>query len=166
MNWRRSPEGTFWVKLLPSPSSYSLLHICIESLHSHDWTTKCSCCRRDDVNAQAEKDKEDRTMNSDMHRWNSFLNKLVIPGLVFIYFSLFKQTLPYVQQYNVKNIHLVSSPGIGTHDLLMQVSSIATRSRLPPSLRFLFSKITFIILTKETNWNQRCSELKTLRLHN
>ena len=34
------------------------------------------------------------------------------PGLFFVYFCLFKQTLQFLQQINVKNVQPVSSAGI------------------------------------------------------
>ena len=47
-----------------------------------------------------------------------FLKKRVIPSLFFIYFRLLKQTLQFLQQINVKNVHPVYGAGIRTHDLL------------------------------------------------
>ena len=43
--------------------------------------------------------------------------KCVFPGLFFVYFRLFRQTLQYLQQINVKNFHPVYSAGFRTHDL-------------------------------------------------
>ena len=48
---------------------------------------------------------------------NSFLNEWAIPGLFFVYFRLFKQTLQFSQQINVKNVHPVYGAGIQTHNL-------------------------------------------------
>ena len=45
------------------------------------------------------------------------LLKWANPGLFFIYFRLFKHTLQFLQQINVKNVHLVYGAGIQTHDL-------------------------------------------------
>ena len=44
--------------------------------------------------------------------------KLAIPGLFFIYFCPFKQTLQFAQQLKVKNFHPVSIAGIWTLELL------------------------------------------------
>ena len=41
------------------------------------------------------------------------------PGLFSVYFRLFKQTLKFLQQINVKNVHEVSSTGIQTHNLMI-----------------------------------------------
>ena len=43
-----------------------------------------------------------------------FLIKWAIPGLFFIYFCLFKQTLQFLQQIYVKNVHPVYGAGIRT----------------------------------------------------
>ena len=40
-----------------------------------------------------------------------------IPGLIFFYFRLFKQTLLLLKEINVKNVHPVYGAGIQTHDL-------------------------------------------------
>ena len=45
--------------------------------------------------------------------------KIGHPGLFFMYFHLFKQTLQFLQQINVKNVHPVSGTGIRTHNLLI-----------------------------------------------
>ena len=47
----------------------------------------------------------------------SFLKKWAIPGLSFIYFRLFKQTLQSLQQIKVTNVHPVYGAGIRTHIL-------------------------------------------------
>ena len=47
----------------------------------------------------------------------SFFKKWAILGLFFVYFRLFKQTLQFLQQINVKNVHPVYGAGIRTHDL-------------------------------------------------
>ena len=39
------------------------------------------------------------------------------PGLFFIYFRLFKHTLKFLEQINLKNVHPVYGAGIQTHDL-------------------------------------------------
>ena len=39
------------------------------------------------------------------------------PGLFLVYFRLFKQTLEFLQQINVKNVHPVYGAGIQNHDL-------------------------------------------------
>ena len=44
------------------------------------------------------------------------LAKMAIPGLFLIYFRLFKQTLQFLQQINVKNVHQVCGAWIQTHD--------------------------------------------------
>ena len=50
----------------------------------------------------------------------SFLKKKwANPGSVIVYFHLFKQTLQFLQQKNVKNVHPVSGTGIQTHNLLI-----------------------------------------------
>ena len=43
--------------------------------------------------------------------------KWAFPGLFFIYFCTFKQTLHFLQQINVKNFHRVYDAGIWTHNL-------------------------------------------------
>ena len=48
-----------------------------------------------------------------------FLKKWANPGLFSVYFRLFKQTLKFLQQINVKNVHPVSSTGIQTHNLMI-----------------------------------------------
>ena len=45
------------------------------------------------------------------------LFKIGHPQPLFIYFRLFKQTLQFLRQINVKNVHPVFSTGIQTHDL-------------------------------------------------
>ena len=44
--------------------------------------------------------------------------KMGQPQPLLIYICLFKHTLQFLQQINVKNVHPVSSTGIRTHDLL------------------------------------------------
>ena len=39
------------------------------------------------------------------------------PGLYLIYFRLFEQTLQFLQQINVKNVHAVYGAGVRTHNL-------------------------------------------------
>ena len=46
-----------------------------------------------------------------------YLSKRGHPRLFLIYFRLFKQTLQFLQQINVKNVHPVYGPGIWTHNL-------------------------------------------------
>ena len=46
-----------------------------------------------------------------------FFKKWANPGLFFVYFRLFKQTLQFLQQINVKNVHPVYSAGIRTLNL-------------------------------------------------
>ena len=48
-----------------------------------------------------------------------FLKKWANPGLFFVYFRLFKQTLQLLQQINVKHVHPVTSAAIRTHNLLI-----------------------------------------------
>ena len=43
--------------------------------------------------------------------------KMGHPGLFFVYFRLFKQTLQFSQQINVKNVHPVNGAGIRTRNL-------------------------------------------------
>ena len=38
-----------------------------------------------------------------------------MPGLFFVYFRLFKQTIKFLQQINVNNVHRVHGAGIRTH---------------------------------------------------
>ena len=45
-----------------------------------------------------------------------FFKKWANPGLFFM-FGLFKQTIQFLQQINVKNIHPIYGAGIRTHDL-------------------------------------------------
>ena len=40
-----------------------------------------------------------------------------IPASFSLIFGLFKQTIQFIQQINVKNVHLVFGAGIRTHDL-------------------------------------------------
>ena len=47
---------------------------------------------------------------------SSFL-KRAIPGLFFVYFRFFKQTLQILQQINVKNVNPIYSARIQTHNL-------------------------------------------------
>ena len=51
------------------------------------------------------------------------------PQPLFVYFCLFKQTLQFSQQINVKNVNPVYSAGIRTHN---QSPPITTRPGLPP----------------------------------
>ena len=46
------------------------------------------------------------------------MGKLLDWPLFFIYFHLFKQTLQFLQQINVKNVHPVYRAGVQTHNLL------------------------------------------------
>ena len=46
-----------------------------------------------------------------------FFKKWANTRLVFIYFRLFKQTIQFLQQLNVKNGRPVYGAGIQTHDL-------------------------------------------------
>ena len=43
--------------------------------------------------------------------------KMCYPGLFFVYFCLFKQTLQVFKQINVKNVHPVYGAGIQTRNL-------------------------------------------------
>ena len=53
---------------------------------------------------------------SGLWRQRNFF-KWAIPGLFFVYFCLFKQTLQFLQQINVKNVHPEYGAGIRTHNL-------------------------------------------------
>ena len=56
------------------------------------------------------------------------------PGLIFVYFRLFKQTLQFLQQIIEKNVHPVFGAGIWTHDLSEHESPpITTRPGFPSS---------------------------------
>ena len=65
--------------------------------------------------------RDESTLNYPVHQ-NSYLiyecacffKKWAIPNL---FFGLFKQTLQFLQQINVKNIHPVYGAGIRTHNL-------------------------------------------------
>ena len=46
-----------------------------------------------------------------------FLKKIGHPGLFLVYFGLFKQTLQYLQQINLKNVHPVDGAGIWSDEL-------------------------------------------------
>ena len=46
-----------------------------------------------------------------------FIKEWIIPGLFLVYFRLFKQTLHFLQQIYVKNVHAVYSAGIQTRGL-------------------------------------------------
>ena len=46
-----------------------------------------------------------------------FLKKWANPVLFFIHFRLFKRTLLFLQQINVKNVQSVYGAGIQTHNL-------------------------------------------------
>ena len=51
-------------------------------------------------------------------------------------FSLFKQTIQFLQQINLKkcsNVHPVYGAGIQTFDLSVELSPITTRPGLPPN---------------------------------
>ena len=64
------------------------------------------------------------------------------PGLFFIYFSLFKQTLPFLQKINVKNVHPEYGTRIQTHDCWnMSPSPITTRPGLPPFCNKMFDNL-------------------------
>ena len=50
-------------------------------------------------------------VGSNLAKWCTTLTtffKWANPGLFFVYFCLFKQTLQFLQQINVKNVHPVS----------------------------------------------------------
>ena len=47
----------------------------------------------------------------------TLFKKWAISGLFFVYLRLFKQTLPFLQQINVKNVHPVFGAEIRTHNL-------------------------------------------------
>ena len=65
--------------------------------------------------------------------WTFFLKKWANSGLFLIYFRLFKHTLQFLQQTNVKNGHQVYGAGIWTRNLWnMSQSHITTRPVLPP----------------------------------
>ena len=55
---------------------------------------------------------------------------MAIPGLFFVYFRLFKQTLQFLQQINVKNVHPIYGARIRTHDL--QYTSRLPQPGFPP----------------------------------
>ena len=46
-----------------------------------------------------------------------FYKQWAILGLFFVYFCLFKQTLQFLQEINVKNVHLLYDATIRTHNL-------------------------------------------------
>ena len=46
-----------------------------------------------------------------------FFKKWAKPGLFLMYFGIFKQTIQFLQQINVKNVHPVCGARIWTHDL-------------------------------------------------
>ena len=46
-----------------------------------------------------------------------FFKQIGHPRPLFVYFRLFKQTLQFLQQMNVRNIHPVYGAGNRTHDL-------------------------------------------------
>ena len=48
--------------------------------------------------------------------------KWAIPGLFFVFFRIFKQTLQFLQQIHVKNVHPVNGAGIRTHNFRTWVS--------------------------------------------
>ena len=50
------------------------------------------------------------TLQINFQKWS-------IPALFLIYFCLFTQTLQFLQQIYVKNVHPVYCAGIGTHNL-------------------------------------------------
>ena len=73
-------------------------------------------------------DQRGEALKRDFFKWAN-------PGLFLFIFSLFKQTLQFLQQINVKkcHVHPVSGAGIRTHDLLERESPpITTRPGLPP----------------------------------
>ena len=71
-----------------------------------------------------------------------FFKKWANPGLFFVYFRLFKQTIQFLQQINVKNVHPVYIARIRTHIPLEHESPpITTRLRLPPKAWTWFALI-------------------------
>ena len=84
---------------------------------------------------------------SDFHRNTKiFCNKKNFKwpkhGLFFIYFRLFKQTLPFLQKINVKNVHPEYGTRIQTHDCWnMSPSPITTRPGLPPFCNKMFDNL-------------------------
>ena len=91
--------------------------------------------------------------NSDGRRGSLavvLFKKWAIPGLSFIYFRLFKQTLQFLQQINVKNAHLVYGAVIRTHNLWNESPPITTRPELPP-YKVVFSfpwAFSFFVMVK------------------
>ena len=60
------------------------------------------------------------------------------PGLLFIHFCSFKQTLQFLHEIYVKKLHQVYGAGIQTHDLQftsLPPPPINTRSELPPDIK-------------------------------
>ena len=52
----------------------------------------------------------------DLIEVEQLFKKCVIPGLFFVYFNLFEQTLQFVEQIYVKNVPPVYGVGIQTHN--------------------------------------------------
>ena len=60
---------------------------------------------------------EDAEVSVSQDLTNVIFKIWAIPGLYFVYFRLFNQTLQFLQQINVKNVHPVHGTGIRTHNL-------------------------------------------------
>jgi len=56
-------------------------------------------------------------MLSELHLFNIFLKNVLTPASFLFIFGLFKQTLQFLQQIKVKNVHPVYGAGNQTHDL-------------------------------------------------
>ena len=114
--FNRPPSGTIWADPMPRvvPS------------------TPCPS-RPSTVNTSTRTPTSTRKIYRSSFRYEStrikaFL-KWAISCLFSIYFCLFKQTLQFSQQINVKNVNPVYSAGIRTHN---QSPPITTRPGLPP----------------------------------
>ena len=95
-----------------------------------------------------------------------FFLKMGHPRPLFVYFHLFKETLQFLQQINVKNVHPIYSDGIQTHDLWTWVSShVTTRPGLPSYAKCHLVVLSFQFSTNENGdtWlGARTSELSGL----
>ena len=61
------------------------------------------------------------------------------PGLFLIYFNLFKHTLQFLQQINVKNVHTCRD--LNSRPLEYEPPPITTRPGLPPTCLTLFMRL-------------------------
>ena len=107
-------------------------------------------------------------------------NYLKIPASFLFYFRLFKQTLQFLQQIYVKNVHPVYGAGIRTHDLWnMLLHQTRAPAQSVPLVTLLTKWFSFhrLLQTQETSQKYQLSPLmcilyfcalkrQTVMLHN